>query len=219
MENSLKKIVGLVFLIFFLNLGFILFAREVYLTISTFMVIILFNLFLFLDISIRPISSQKDHFKYPWLSMILFFLLPFILIIPYFENLLLIQSYLPIWNNISVYFIGFTLLIIGGLILILSRIMIGRFGSSKLTIENEHVLINSGLYKYIRHPIYLGMLLIFFGFGLSFRAIINPVIYFTSLFIIFKNRMDTEEKILIDQFGDQYESYIKSTYRLIPFIY
>lgn len=218
-KNLLKKILALFFLILFLNLGFIIFAREVYFNIENLIVLIAFNMILCIDISIRPISSEKDHFKYPKLSILLFLLLPFIVILPYLENWLVIQQNLTFWDNFFIYLIGISLLIIGGIILIYSRLLIGKFGSSKITIEEKHHLVIKGIYKHIRHPIYLGMILVFSGFALSFRSLILPIIFFFSFFILFKNRMDTEEKLLKERFGNDYELYLKRTKRLFPYIY
>jgi len=219
MSNKIKKIIAVLFLIFFLNIGFIIFQIDIYFDISSLVIIIVFNLILCSDIVIRPISSEKDQFKYPKISVILFLLLPIVLLLPLFENRLFILHYFPLWNNILVFIIGFLVMVIGGLILISSRIIIGRFGTSKITIEKNHDIITVGLYKYIRHPIYFGMLLTFFGFALSFRSLILSIVFFLSFFILFKIRMDLEEKLLKSRFGEQYETYLKKTKRLIPFIY
>jgi len=218
-KNTLRKIIALFFLILFLNLGFIIFAREIYFQIENLFVLIIFNMILCIDISIRPISSEKDHFKYPKISILLFLLLPFIVILPYLENCLIIQYYLTFWDNIFVYLIGISLLIFGGITLIYSRLLLGKFGSSKIAIEKNHHLIIKGIYKYIRHPIYLGMILIFSGYALSLKSFISPFIFLLSFFILFKARMDSEEIILKERFGKDYELYMKKTKRLIPFIY
>ncbi len=149
----------------------------------------------------------------------LFLLLPLIVILPYLENVVFIQKILSIWDNFFIYLCGITLLIIGGIILIYSRLLLGKFGSSKIIIEENHFLILKGMYKYIRHPIYLGMILVFFGYALSFRTLITPFAFFFSFFILFKNRMDSEENMLKDRFGKDYELYMKKTKRIIPFIY
>ena len=97
--------------------------------------------------------------------------------LPYFENVIFIQNFFPIWNSIYLYIIGITILILGGVILISSRLMIGRFGSSKITLENNHRIITKGIYGYIRHPLYLGMLLVFFGVWLTL-VLIAPLTFY-----------------------------------------
>ncbi|MFW9881481.1 MAG: methyltransferase family protein [Candidatus Thorarchaeota archaeon] len=149
----------------------------------------------------------------------MFLLLPFICIIPYIEFKFLIQCFITIWNNFSIYLIGIFFLLAGSIILLYSRVLLGKFASSKIVIEQNHVLEIKGIYKYIRHPIYLGMLLIFFGYALSFKSIITPFSFLVIFFLIFNNRMNLEEKLLIEKFGKNYELYLKKTKRLIPYIY
>ncbi|MFX1313535.1 MAG: methyltransferase family protein [Promethearchaeota archaeon] len=215
MKNYLKKFNASVFLITFLNLGFLIFVKDVYSKVSNLIILITFNAILCLDINIRPISSEKDQFKYPKRSILLFLLLPLIVILPYFENLLFIQKILRIWDNIFKYLSGIILLIIDGLILIYSRLLLGKFGGSKITIGENHRIIIEGIYKYVRHTVYLGMILVFFGYALSFRTFVTPCAFFFSFFILFKNCMDLEEKILMERFGKEYELYMEKAKRLI----
>jgi len=219
MKVYLRKIFGSLFLICFLNIGFLILAGEVYYKINYLLILIIFNIILCIGINIRPLSSEKDQFKYPKLSILLFLLLPIVIILPYLENLVFIQQFLMVWNNSVTFLSGIILLISGGIVLIYSRLLLGKFGSSKITIEENHRLIFKGIYKCVRHPVYLGTILVFFGYALSFRALITPLAFFFSFFILFKNRMDLEEKILKERFGKEYELYMEKTKRLIPFIY
>ncbi len=219
MKDNLKKIIALSFLIPFINLGFILFSLEIYFDLSILLILIGFTFILCFDIIVRPISKKKDQFKYKKLSIILFLLFPFLSYIPYLEFKFLTQHYIPIWNNFSVYLCGTAFFLLGSMILLYSRLILGKLATSKIVIEQNHTLITTGIYKYIRHPIYLGMLLIFFGYALSFKSIITPFTFLILFFLIFNNRMNLEEKLLKEEFGSDYEQYMKRTKRLIPYIY
>jgi protein-S-isoprenylcysteine O-methyltransferase Ste14 len=81
-----------------------------------------------------------------------------------------------------------------------------------------HELVTDGVYRIIRHPSYLGMLILMFGWALAFRSgagvilaalIIPPILA----------RIRSEEALLCAQFGKQYEAYCRRTSRLIPGIY
>jgi protein-S-isoprenylcysteine O-methyltransferase Ste14 len=78
-------------------------------------------------------------------------------------------------------------------------------------------LIYSGIYKWIRHPMYLSLIMVAAGFtGIktnNFRQII-----FLLLIAVLVVKLLFEESLLHKQFP-QYEEYCKSTYRLIPFIF
>jgi protein-S-isoprenylcysteine O-methyltransferase Ste14 len=81
-------------------------------------------------------------------------------------------------------------------------------------------IVSSGPYKYIRHPMYLGTLLMMAGFSwLATKQIGLSILltYMTLNFVI--ERIDREENILISVFGEFYINYMKKTKRLIPFIW
>jgi len=77
----------------------------------------------------------------------------------------------------------------------------------------------NGIYKYIRHPMYLGNILFCFGiFG--WLVGIKLSICLTYLYIHFvMDRIDREEQMLVMIFGDDYIEYMKRTTMLIPFIF
>jgi len=85
-------------------------------------------------------------------------------------------------------------------------------------IEN-HELIETGLYKNIRHPGYLGQLLIFMGTALSFSNWLSVVFMMIPVLIGYINRIIVEERFLTKQMGQKYIDYQKRTKRLIPKMY
>jgi protein-S-isoprenylcysteine O-methyltransferase Ste14 len=88
-----------------------------------------------------------------------------------------------------------------------------------VSIQEQHELIEQGLYRHIRHPAYLGELLIFLGIGLAFANWVSLVSLFVCPFIAFSVRMNVEEKALLEHFAVRYVEYRKRTWRLIPWIY
>jgi protein-S-isoprenylcysteine O-methyltransferase Ste14 len=78
-------------------------------------------------------------------------------------------------------------------------------------------IIKTGLYKYIRHPIYLSNILLSFGL-VWFLCGIKISSVFTYLYLQFvMDRIDREEQMLTFMFGDEYLGYLKNTPMLIPF--
>lgn len=88
-----------------------------------------------------------------------------------------------------------------------------------VSIGEQHELIERGLYRHIRHPAYLGELLIFLGIGLTFANWVSLVSLFVCSFIAFSVRMSVEEKALLEHFDTRYIEYQKRTWRLIPWVY
>jgi protein-S-isoprenylcysteine O-methyltransferase Ste14 len=88
-----------------------------------------------------------------------------------------------------------------------------------VSIAKDHRIIRNGIYRYVRHPAYAGSLLSFFGLGLYFANYISMLIIFVPVCIAFLYRIHVEEKVLSDNFGEEYTKYCASTKRLIPGIY
>ena len=182
--------------------------------------LIIYFLLLFLDTMIRPMTEKKEKIdKFSLIILILFVLAPIILILSYFENKFFISVYIPIWDSIFISFFGIFIYIIVGIILIGRRIQLGRFAIGLLVIEDNHKLITTGIYKYIRHPIYLGTLVGVLGFGLVYRALLITILCLIMYFLVFRQHIIYEEKILEKEFGEEYIAYKKNSKRLIPFLY
>ena len=96
---------------------------------------------------------------------------------------------------------------------------LGRFFTVNLALHNNHNLIKTGLYKYIRHPAYTGSLLSFTGLGLSLNNWSSLVIIFIPVLVSFIYRINIEEKMLLQLFGEDYNLYKKYTKKLIPLLY
>lgn len=128
------------------------------------------------------------------------------------------------YGNISFFFpfisiIGYVIIFSGLLIrLIAIRTLAEQFTYKVKIIENHKLIIN-GIYKYIRHPSYLGQILIFLGSGFAFANWISLIFLFLPILISTVYRIKIEEKVLIGHFADEYLNYIKKSKCLIPFVY
>lgn len=76
-------------------------------------------------------------------------------------------------------------------------------------------LVVTGLYRFVRNPIYIAGSLVLAGEALLFQSI-GIFIYCSLLFAVFNIHVFIEEKLLADQFGATYEQYCKSVPRWIP---
>lgn len=82
------------------------------------------------------------------------------------------------------------------------------------TPKQNSELIQSGIYKYIRHPIYSGILFFTFGFSIYSENTLRLLIFFT-LFILFRFKAAYEERLLQDKFSN-YVAYKKKTGIFLP---
>ena len=92
---------------------------------------------------------------------------------------------------------------------------LGRRFASVVALQEGHRLETGGLYGVVRHPSYLGIFLMDVGFAGIYRSIL-AVALLPVVFWMFRQRMDLEERFLIEQFGDEYRSYQSRVPRLLP---
>ena len=111
--------------------------------------------------------------------------------------------------------LGLALAALGVFIACWSRQILGRNWSSVVQLKQDHDLVDSGPYRYVRHPIYTGLLLAFVGTALKvgdWRGLIAVAIVLVS----FWRKLRVEERWLTEQFGPAYVAYMQRTKALIP---
>jgi protein-S-isoprenylcysteine O-methyltransferase len=98
-------------------------------------------------------------------------------------------------------------------------IYLGRFFTVNVTVATDHRVVDSGPYRYIRHPSYTGGLLAFLGLSLCLSNAFSILIIMIPIFLAFRKRMDIEESVLATALEPSYRDYVRRTKRLIPFVY
>ena len=114
---------------------------------------------------------------------------------------------------------GLVIFIIGIVLRWYAIVQLGRFFTVNVAIAKDHQLVDSGPYRFVRHPSYTGALLAFVGFSLSLGNWAAAIIILVPIFVVFVYRMHVEERALIAALGEQYRSYRHRTKRLIPGVY
>ncbi len=97
--------------------------------------------------------------------------------------------------------------------------VLGKFFTATVQIHKDHQLIKAGPYHYIRHPSYLGLLILALGNGIALANWISLLLCIVLPTIGIINRIKVEEMELSRYFGEQYRDYKKGTWRLIPYVY
>jgi len=114
---------------------------------------------------------------------------------------------------------GLIFILFGLVIRWISILILRKYFTVDVSIQAGHKIIQSGIYKYLRHPSYTGMLLSFFGLAISLNNWISfCVILFPFIYVLLK-RIKIEEKALNSSFGNEYLIYSKNTWRLIPWLF
>ena len=113
---------------------------------------------------------------------------------------------------------GVVLYAAGGALRIAPVFVLGQRFSGLVALQEGHTLVTGGLYRVIRNPSYLGLLVLSLGWALAFRAGVG-VLLTACLVPPLVARMHSEEALLADAFGAEYATYRARTWRLIPGIY
>jgi protein-S-isoprenylcysteine O-methyltransferase Ste14 len=93
---------------------------------------------------------------------------------------------------------------------------LGRFFRREVTIVTGQTVVESGPYRFVRHPAYLGDLLIAFGIGLAWGSWVGAAVALGIAFVGHLPRIRVEEKTLREALGEPYERYASSHARLLP---
>jgi protein-S-isoprenylcysteine O-methyltransferase Ste14 len=96
---------------------------------------------------------------------------------------------------------------------------LGTNWSNSLELRQDHRLVTSGIYKSVRHPMYTAIFVYTLAQALLLANwVAGPgcIVVFT---VMYASRMHTEERMMCERFGQQYEDYAARTKRLIPGIW
>jgi len=115
--------------------------------------------------------------------------------------------------------VGLVLMVTGFTIAFVAVYKLKRFYSSTLVTREDHRLVTHGIYRFVRHPIYLGVLVILVVAVPVYSSSLWGFLTMSLLIPIFLNRIRMEERLLVDHFGDAYRAYQASSRKVIPFLY
>ena len=95
---------------------------------------------------------------------------------------------------------------------------LGTNWSVTLEIRESHRLVTHGIYRHVRHPMYLALLL----YGLGQAAIVPNWVagpsYLVAMLLLFVFRVGPEEQMMRDRFAGEYDAYVAQTRRLVPIL-
>jgi len=98
-----------------------------------------------------------------------------------------------------------------------ARRYLGKNWSALPSIQEHHELVTAGPYRFLRHPIYTGVITALFGSALATN--VGWFIIFLFFASTFVWRIDREEQFMMQFFPDEYPEYKKHTKKLIPFVW
>ncbi len=136
----------------------------------------------------------------------------------------LANGFLPAWSDHAEFWtldgdalrwFGVALFVLGGFLRLWPVAVLGDRFSGLVAIQPGHALVTTGIYAHIRNPSYVGAFLFSLGWSLAFRSGLGVLV--TALLIPpLVARIFSEERLLLSEFGVDYEAYRARTWRLIP---
>ncbi|MFN5889006.1 MAG: methyltransferase family protein [Bacteroidota bacterium] len=121
--------------------------------------------------------------------------------------------------NFTIFITGFALFVIGLILRWVAILSLKRSFTVKISILENHQLKTDGVYRWMRHPSYTGLLLYYFGLGLVMNNVISILLLLLVNGLTLYQRIPLEEKALSEHFGEQWDSFAAKTKRLIPGIF
>jgi protein-S-isoprenylcysteine O-methyltransferase Ste14 len=111
--------------------------------------------------------------------------------------------------------VGLAVGLMGAALLAWACVLLGRFLIHEAAVREDHALIESGPYWFVRHPVYAGYLALLLGSGVASLNVSLWLLWPVSLLGILI-QADSEERLLGQRFGQDYKRYVRRTGRLIP---
>jgi protein-S-isoprenylcysteine O-methyltransferase Ste14 len=170
---------------------------------------------------VSGLGAKKVELQEPFLKRFTHYWLPLIIAVvllgpgEWYGHSWLRENFVEHTNLVGI--IGLSISIIGALIACTARYTLGKNWSLSVQKKEGHQLIQYGMYKLVRHPIYTGLLFLFVGNALivgDYRAILAVVLVFVSLWL----KLKKEERLLTETFGTEYSDYKNQSKALIPYI-
>ncbi len=120
---------------------------------------------------------------------------------------------------VASFYVGLAMMLLGTAFRFWAVASLRSFFSYTVQIKEGHRVIESGPYRFVRHPAYAGSLLTVVGVGFALQSW-GAVLFIAVVFLAaFGYRMQVEEKALVASLGEEYLSYAKRVKRVIPFVF
>jgi protein-S-isoprenylcysteine O-methyltransferase Ste14 len=119
-------------------------------------------------------------------------------------------------QNAFTFWAGAAVMLAGLGFAVWARIRLGRFWSGAITLKEGHRLIRSGPYRFVRNPIYTGILTGVAGTAIALGQVCG-LVALAILFAVYSWKIHREQRLLAGEFGEEYAHYCRDVPALVPF--
>jgi protein-S-isoprenylcysteine O-methyltransferase Ste14 len=136
-------------------------------------------------------------------------------------TLFLVVINLRVWfdNPLSPHqIISWVLLLLAILLAGVGFLQLHQFGKAESSFEDTTKLVEKGLYKFIRHPLYSSLIVGSWGIALKQPDLLS-VIAVVAATICYFFTAKVEEEEMVEKFGDEYKAYMRRTKLFVPYVF
>ena len=119
----------------------------------------------------------------------------------------------------GVFALGIALIPLGMILNAYAIRQLGRYFTVQVAVRPDQPVVQTGPYRYLRHPAYTGQLVTFLGVGLVFTNWASVAVILACALAAYAYRIGIEERVLREELGTPYVEYMRHTRRLIPFVF
>ncbi len=124
-----------------------------------------------------------------------------------------------LWHRTLLFFSGIGLMLAGVAFRWWAIATLGKFFTFDVAVQSSQSVIETGPYRYIRHPSYSGALMTQVGIGLALGNWAGLLALLVCMAIAYSYRISVEESALLAALGEPYRQYMSRTRRIIPFVF
>jgi protein-S-isoprenylcysteine O-methyltransferase len=121
------------------------------------------------------------------------------------------------WNWVTT--LALLLMMTGLTLRIWAVLTLGNLFTWFITVYEDHQVIRSGPFRFIRHPAYLGALVLFIATALFLHAWVAALFSFVFQLLAYLRRIRYEEAMMIDRLGSGYQTYAREVKALVPLLW
>jgi len=146
-------------------------------------------------------------------------LIVFWIAIPLSISIGFMQANYQVWTaqNKLIAYVGLVIMLAGIIVRWLSIMQLKKDFTVDVAITDTHQLQTGGMYKKMRHPSYLGLLLVGVGLSIAMNSIVSFFVISLAFYFAILYRIKVEENILFTEFGKNYKEYMLKTSKMWPF--
>lgn len=125
-------------------------------------------------------------------------------------------AFLP--HRVTFFWIGVAMVIAGSLLRRHCFRVLGKFFTGAVTVQSDHVVVDRGAYRWVRHPSYTAGIMMFAAIGVALGNWVSIAVMTLVPIAAYSYRVKVEERALLASLGEPYRAFMQTRKRFVPFV-